>query len=145
MLTLDNIKLSHLYFEDINYSEKRKTLLEKDSQGVEIICSINNLKAEVGEAKKNGVETWIIKNSGEVFVDSGIFILKVKFLAFFEIIDVKIEKENIELAKEYFDKLIIMSIDETRKKLNSDFNTLLKLTQFDSDTEYEFWEKESLE
>jgi hypothetical protein len=145
MLTLDNIKLSHLYFEDINYSEKRKTLLEKDSQGVEIVCSINNLKAEVGEAKKNGVETWIIKNSGEVFVDSGIFILKVKFLAFFEIIDVKIEKENIELAKEYFDKLIIMSIDETRKKLNSDFNTLLKLTQFDSDTEYEFWEKESLE
>ena len=145
MLTLDNIKLSHLYFEDINYSEKRKTLLEKDSQGVEIVCSINNLKAEVGEAKKNGVETWIIKNSGEVFVDSGIFILKVKFLAFFEIIDVKIEKENIELAKEYFDKLIIMSIDETRKKLNSDFNPLLKLTQFDSDTEYEFWEKESLE
>ena len=145
MLTLDNIKLSHLYFEDINYSEKRKTLLEKDSQGVEIVCSINNLKAEVGEAKKNGVETWIIKNSGEVVVDSGIFILKVKFLAFFEIIDVKIEKENIELAKEYFDKLIIMSIDETRKKLNSDFNTLLKLTQFDSDTEYEFWEKESLE
>lgn len=145
MLTLDNIKLSHLYFEDINYSEKRKTLLEKDSQGVEIVCSINNLKAEVGEAKKNGVETWIIKNSGEVFVDSGIFILKVKFLAFFEIIDVKIEKENIELAKEYFDKLIIMSIDETRKKINSDFNTLLKLTQFDSDTEYEFWEKESLE
>lgn len=145
MLTLDNIKFSHLYFEDINYSEKRKTLLEKDSQGVEIVCSINNLKAEVGEAKKNGVETWIIKNSGEVFVDSGIFILKVKFLAFFEIIDVKIEKENIELAKEYFDKLIIMSIEETRKKLNSDFNTLLNLTQFDSDTEYEFWEKESLE
>ena len=68
MLTLDNIKFSHLYFEDINYSEKRKTLLEKDSQGVEIVCSINNLKAEVGEAKKNGVETWIIKNSGEVFV-----------------------------------------------------------------------------
>ena len=145
MLTLDNIKFSHLYFEDINYSEKRKTLLERDSQGVEIVCSINNLKAEVGEAKKNGVETWIIKNSGEVFVDSGIFILKVKFLAFFEIIDVKIEKENIELAKEYFDKLIIMSIEETRKKLNSDFNTLLNLTQFDSDTEYEFWEKESLE
>lgn len=145
MLTLDNIKFSHLYFEDINYSEKRKTLLEKDSQGVEIVCSINNLKAEVGEAKKNGVETWIIKNSGEVFVDSGIFILKVKFLAFFEIIDIKIEKENIELAKEYFDKLIIMSIEETRKKLNSDFNTLLNLTQFDSDTEYEFWEKESLE
>ncbi|KMK51000.1 hypothetical protein RO21_08890 [[Actinobacillus] muris] len=144
MLTIDNIKLSYLYFEDINYSEKRKTLLDKDVRGVEVSCSINNLQAEIGEAKKNGEKTWVIKNSGEVFVDSGVFILKVKFLAFFDIIDVEIDKENIKSSKEYFDKLINMSIEETRKKLNSDFSKLLKLTQFDSGAEYEFWEKENL-
>jgi len=87
MYTLDNIKFLNIYFKEINYSERIN--ISKDDKGSEsddvgISFSIDRLNSEIGQRIKNNKVSSIIKNDGSLQIDSNIFILKVRFIAFFD-------------------------------------------------------------
>lgn len=145
MYNINNIRFSKIYFEEVNYTEKLTSLVNDESEGVSVSFSVNSLRSEIGDVIRDEQKICIIRNHGDVLIDSDIFILKVKFVATFDIIGINaITEEKILSEKSHFDNLILISIEEMRKEVNSKLNDLLRFTLFSPEDEYEFWKKENV-
>lgn len=149
MYTLDNIKFLNIYFKEINYSERiniSKDDKASESDDVGISFSIDRLNSEIGQRIKNNKVSSIIKNDGSLQIDSNIFILKVRFIAFFDIIGIEnLNRDRILSEQGNFDNLILISIEEMRKILNTKLSNLLKFTQFSPEDEIIFWQEGQVE
>ena len=149
MYTLDNIKFLNIYFKEINYSERiniSKDDKASESDDVGFSFSIDRLNSEIGQRIKNNKVSSIIKNDGSLQIDSNIFILKVRFIAFFDVIGIEnLNRDRILSEQGNFDNLILISIEEMRKILNTKLSNLLKFTQFSPEDEVIFWQEGQVE
>lgn len=145
MYSIENIKLSHIYFEEISYTEKINNAKDINSTGVEVSFSINNLCSEIGAFGESEDNICVIKNNADIQLDSNDFILRAKLVTFFDIIGIDyIDKEKVLAEKKYFDNLILISLEETREELNSKLNKLLEFTKFSPEEKYDFWKSPTL-
>lgn len=145
MYTINNLSSLRVNFQEINYTEKLTELVNNEPEGVKISFSVNGLRSEIGDIIRNKQKIYIIRNYGDILIDSDIFILKARFIATFDIIGVdSITEEKILLEESSFDNLILISIEEMRKEVNSKLNSLLEFTNFSPESKYEFWEKDKI-
>ena len=141
MYTTKNINALYTYFDEISYTEKIINAKNNESNSINVSFSIDGLRSTIGEVERERDKAYIIKNTGDIQIDSNLFILRTKFTPSFDIVGVAFSDDGINSSnKKDFDDLILISFEEMRVTLNKKLNNLLKFTNFSPEEEYEFWE-----